>query len=148
MDWASASEIARAVSNGERSAISITEAALARIGRLNPKLNAFTGVIAKRARAKARAVDSARSEGKPLGPLVGVPFAVKNLFDVAGLATLAGSKINRDHKPAMRDATLVERLEAAGAVLSVRSTWANTPTTSPARTCTTAPRAIRTISSA
>jgi AtzE family amidohydrolase len=117
MDWASASEIARAVSNGERSAISITEAALARIGRLNPKLNAFTGVIAKRARAKARAVDSARSEGKPLGPLVGVPFAVKNLFDVAGLATLAGSKINRDHKPAMRDATLVERLEAAGAVL-------------------------------
>jgi aspartyl-tRNA(Asn)/glutamyl-tRNA(Gln) amidotransferase subunit A len=117
MDWASASEIACAVSNGERSAISITEAALARIDQLNPKLNAFTGVLAKRARAKARAVDSARSEGKAVGPLAGVPFAVKNLFDVAGLATLAGSKINRDHKPATRDATLVERLEAAGAVL-------------------------------
>jgi 1-carboxybiuret hydrolase len=117
MDWASASEIARAVANGERSAISVTEAALARIRQLNPKLNAFTGVVAKRARARARAVDSARSEGKALGPLAGVPFAVKNLFDVAGLATLAGSKINRDHQPAARDATLVERLEAAGAVL-------------------------------
>jgi AtzE family amidohydrolase len=117
MDWASASEIARAVANGERSAISVTEAALARIARLNPKLNAFTGMVAKRARAKARAIDSARSEGNALGPLAGAPFAVKNLFDVAGLATLAGSKINRDHKPSARDATLIERLEAAGAVL-------------------------------
>ena len=117
MDWASASEIARAVSDGERSAISVTEAALARIGKLNPKLNAFTGVVADRARKKARALDQARGEGKPLGPLAGVPFAVKNLFDVAGLATLAGSKINRDHAPSARDATLVERLEAAGAVL-------------------------------
>ncbi|MBX9824140.1 MAG: AtzE family amidohydrolase [Xanthobacteraceae bacterium] len=117
MDWTSAAEIARAVSSGERSAISITEAALARIDQLNPKLNAFSGVVAKRARATARAVDSAQSEGNALGPLAGVPFAVKNLFDVAGLATLAGSKINRDHKPAIRDATLIERLEAAGAVL-------------------------------
>ncbi|MET0921567.1 MAG: AtzE family amidohydrolase, partial [Xanthobacteraceae bacterium] len=52
-----------------------------------------------------------------LGPLAGVPFAVKNLFDIAGLPTLAGSKINRDAAPANRDATLIERLEAAGAVL-------------------------------
>ena len=50
-------------------------------------------------------------------PLAGVPFAVKNLFDVAGLPTLAGSKINRDLPPATRDAALIERLEAAGAVL-------------------------------
>ena len=52
-----------------------------------------------------------------LGPLAGVPFAVKNLFDVKGLSTRAGSKINRDLPPAPRDATLIERLEAAGAVL-------------------------------
>jgi 1-carboxybiuret hydrolase len=117
MDWASAAEIARAVSNGEQSAISVTEAAFARITKLNPKLNAFTEVVADRARAKARAVDQSRNDGKAPGPLAGVPFAVKNLFDVAGLATLAGSKINRDHKPAARDATLIERLEAAGAVL-------------------------------
>ena len=88
MDWASASEIARAVANGERSALAVTEAALARIKSLNPKLNAFTDVVANRARAKARALDQARSEGQPLGPLAGVPFAVKNLFDIKGLPTL------------------------------------------------------------
>ena len=55
--------------------------------------------------------------GKSAGPLAGVPFAVKNLFDVKGLSTRAGSKINRDLPPSPRDATLVERLEAAGAVL-------------------------------
>jgi AtzE family amidohydrolase len=117
MDWASASDIARAVADGERSAISVTEAALARIGTLNPGLNAFTAVVADRARKAARALDQARGEGKTLGPLAGVPFAVKNLFDVAGLATLAGSRINRGHAAAVRDATLIERLEAAGAVL-------------------------------
>ena len=58
-----------------------------------------------------------RAHGRRLGPLAGVPFAVKNLFDVAELATRAGSKINRDRKPAQRDATLIQRLEAAGAVL-------------------------------
>ena len=55
--------------------------------------------------------------GKHVGPLAGVPFAVKNLFDVAGLPTRAGSKINRDLTPPPRDATLIARLEAAGAVL-------------------------------
>ena len=55
--------------------------------------------------------------GAPPGPLAGVPFAVKNLIDVAGLPTLAGSKINRDHPPATTDAPLIARLEAAGAIL-------------------------------
>jgi aspartyl-tRNA(Asn)/glutamyl-tRNA(Gln) amidotransferase subunit A len=117
MDWASASEIARAVANGERSALAVTEAAIARTKSLNPKLNAFTDVVATRARAKAQAVDQARGQGQLLGPMAGVPFAVKNLFDVNGLRTLAGSKINRSHAPAARDATLIKRLEAAGAVL-------------------------------
>ncbi len=56
-------------------------------------------------------------QGKSAGPLAGVPFAVKNLFDVQGLPTRAGSKINRDFAPSSRDATLIERMEAAGAVL-------------------------------
>ena len=117
MDWASASEIARAVANGERSALAVTEAALGRIKSLNPKLNVFTDVVATRARAKARALDQARGAGQRLGPLAGVPFAVKNLFDIKGLPTLAGSKINRSHVPAAQDATLIVRLEAAGAIL-------------------------------
>ncbi|MEA3025746.1 MAG: 1-carboxybiuret hydrolase, partial [Alphaproteobacteria bacterium] len=117
MDWASASEIARAVADGERSALAVTEAALARIKSVNPKLNAFTDVVSDRARATARAVDQSRDAGQRLGPLAGVPFAVKNLFDVKGLRTLVGSKINRRRPPAARDATLIGRLEAAGAVL-------------------------------
>ena len=115
--WSQAGEIADAVVDGEVTAVEVTEAALARINRRNPALNAFTAVLADRALATADAVDNARTEGRSLGPLAGVPFAVKNLFDVAGLPTLAGSKINRDRAPAPRDATLIERLEAAGAVL-------------------------------
>jgi aspartyl-tRNA(Asn)/glutamyl-tRNA(Gln) amidotransferase subunit A len=80
-------------------------------------LNAFTDVIAERARSRAAAIDARRAKGEPVGPLAGVPFAVKNLFDVAGLPTRAGSKINRERPPAARDAPLIERLEAAGAVL-------------------------------
>jgi aspartyl-tRNA(Asn)/glutamyl-tRNA(Gln) amidotransferase subunit A len=105
------------VSSGATTALDATEAALARIAGLNPEFNAFTDVTAERARRRARAIDDDRTAGKPLGPLAGVPFAVKNLFDVAGLVTRAGSKINRDRPPAELDSPLIERLEAAGAVL-------------------------------
>ncbi len=113
----SAAETAQAVASSRLSALAATEAALARIARHDSVLNSFTDVTADRARAKARAVDAAIAAGQKAGPLAGVPFAVKNLFDVQGLVTRAGSKINRDLKPATRDATLIERLEAAGAVL-------------------------------
>jgi aspartyl-tRNA(Asn)/glutamyl-tRNA(Gln) amidotransferase subunit A len=115
--WASAGEIAGAVAAGEVTALAVTEAALARIEERNPALNAFTAITRERALAKACSLDAARAESRSPGPLAGVPFAVKNLFDVAGLATLAGSRINRDRAPAAHDATLVGRLEAAGAVL-------------------------------
>ena len=113
----SAADIAKAVAGGKLSALDATEAALARIKQHDGALNAFTDVTADRARAKARAIDADIAAGKDVGPLAGVPFAVKNLFDVAGLPTRAGSKINRDRAPAERDATLIERMEAAGAVL-------------------------------
>src|SRR5215475_2716995 len=114
---ASALDIARAVREGEATAGALVEAALDRIAALNPVLNAFTDVLADRARVRAAAVDARRAKGEPVGPLAGVPFAVKNLFDVAGLPTRAGSKINRDLPPAERDSLLIERLEAAGAML-------------------------------
>ena len=113
----SASEIAVAVRSGKVKARDVVEAALQRIALLNPKLNAFTNVTTERARAKAAEVDLAIAAGKDPGPLTGVPFAAKNLFDIAGIVTLAGSKINRAHKPATKDATLIARLEAAGAIL-------------------------------
>jgi AtzE family amidohydrolase len=112
-EWASAAEIATAVKEGRVSALSVTEAALARIMERDPVLNAFTDVVAERARKRAAEVDA----DKQKGPLAGVPFAVKNLFDVAGLPTRAGSKINRELAPSAHDSPLIERLEAAGAVL-------------------------------
>jgi 1-carboxybiuret hydrolase len=116
-DRLSATDIAKAVAGGKMTALDVTEAALARIARHDTILNSFTDVTIDRARSNAKAIDAAIAAGKPVGPLAGVPFAVKNLFDVAGLPTRAGSKINRDLPPASRDATLIERLEAAGAVL-------------------------------
>jgi 1-carboxybiuret hydrolase len=114
---ASAAEIANVVRAGSISASQVTEVVLAAIRTRGKALNAFTTVTEERARAKAAAVDARRAQGGALGALAGVPFAVKNLFDVEGLPTLAGSKINREHAAAARDATLIERLEAAGAVL-------------------------------
>ncbi len=116
-DFATAADITAAVASGRASAVGVIEAALARIRERDPLLNSFTAVTEQRALLRAQAIDAARASGEPIGPLAGVPFAVKNLFDVAGLPTLAGSKINRDNPPATRDATLIERLEAAGAVL-------------------------------
>src|SRR5215471_10079799 len=115
---ASAAEIAGAVRAGTTSAREVIDAVLAAIRTRGKALNAFTAVTEERARAKAAAIDARRAQGGTLGtlgPLAGVPFAVKNLFDVEGLPTLAGSKINREHPSAARDATLIERLEAAGA---------------------------------
>ncbi|WP_454616282.1 AtzE family amidohydrolase [Bradyrhizobium cenepequi] len=113
----SAADIVQAVATRKLSALEATEAALARIARHDSVLNAFTDVTADRARAKAKTVDAAIAAGQDIGPLAGVPFAVKNLFDVQGISTRAGSKINRDLPPATRDAILIERMEAAGAVL-------------------------------
>jgi aspartyl-tRNA(Asn)/glutamyl-tRNA(Gln) amidotransferase subunit A len=117
LSFAKAHEIAAAVSRGEVSARAVVEDALAIIGSRDQTLNAFTDVTAERALARAGAVDADRTAGKPVGPLAGVPFAVKNLFDVQGLPTRAGSKINRELPPAQHDSPLIEKLEAAGAIL-------------------------------
>jgi aspartyl-tRNA(Asn)/glutamyl-tRNA(Gln) amidotransferase subunit A len=117
LDFAKGHEIAAAVARGEVSARDVVEAALAVIETRGQTLNAFTDVTAERALARADAIDADRVAGKPVGPLAGVPFAVKNLFDVAGLPTRAGSKINRDLPPSPHDSPLIEKLEAAGAVL-------------------------------
>ena len=118
-DWslAPAAAIAAAVAEGRVSARGVVAAALARIERIDGRVNAFTDVLPARALARAEALDAARAAGQPAGPLAGVPFAVKNLFDIAGLPTRAGARINRERAPAARDAALVRRLEAAGAIL-------------------------------
>jgi 1-carboxybiuret hydrolase len=113
----SAQAVAEAVRTGAASAREIAREALSRVKARNGALGAFTDVTAARALAKADAIDAARARGLSLGPLAGAPFAVKNLFDVEGLPTRAGSKINRDRPRATADATVIARLEAAGGIL-------------------------------
>jgi amidase/aspartyl-tRNA(Asn)/glutamyl-tRNA(Gln) amidotransferase subunit A len=114
---ATAGAIAAAVHAGRRSAADEVETALARIAATDSSLNAFTEVLAERARTRAVSLDRMPAAERARLPLAGVPFAVKNLFDIEGLRTLAGSRIERDRAPAARDAILIRRLEAAGAVL-------------------------------
>ena len=110
-------DTAAAVRAGRLNAVEVTQAALDRIEARNGAINAFTAVTAERALAAAAAVDTALRSGRNPGPLAGVPFAVKNLFDVKGIVRLAGSRIDAARPPAARDATLVARLESAGAIL-------------------------------
>jgi amidase/aspartyl-tRNA(Asn)/glutamyl-tRNA(Gln) amidotransferase subunit A len=116
-----AGAMADAVRKREVSATELARASIERIAATDARINAFTAVTAERALRRAAEIDeriAAGGAGLPADlPLAGVPFAVKNLFDVAGLTTLAGSKIERDSAPAGADAVLLQRLEAAGAVL-------------------------------
>ncbi len=117
LDRADAVTTAAAVRGGQISALEVVTAALKRIEAQDRKLNCFTSVTAQTALADAEQVDRYLAGGVDPGPLAGVPFAVKNLFDIAGLTTLAGSKINAENAPATRDATAVAALKRAGAVL-------------------------------
>lgn len=110
-------ELLAAVAGGAVSAREVCEATIARIEETDGEVNAFTERTLARARAEADAVDARRARGEALPPLAGLPYAVKNLFDIEGVTTLAGSKINRELPPAREDAVLVQRLKAAGAVL-------------------------------
>ena len=111
-----AAKIAEAVRAKKVSAAEVIAAALKRIETFDKKTNAFTDVLAARAHEQAVLVDKRVAHSDTL-PLAGVPFAVKNLFDVKGIPTRAGSKINREREPARHDSILIERLEAQGAVL-------------------------------
>lgn len=116
LNWADAVSIATAVREGKISAVEVVSCALKRI-ETRRELNCFTAVTCDRAVADAEEIDHATSSGKDPGRFAGVPFAVKNLYDIAGLTTLAGSKINAENPPATQDATAVARLKQAGAVL-------------------------------
>lgn len=116
LDSADAVSIATAVQQREMSAVEVAQAAIRNI-EAHKELNCFTAVTAETALQDAELIDRAIASGNHLGSLAGVPFAVKNLYDVAGITTLAGAKINADNPPATCDATVVSRLKQAGAVL-------------------------------
>ncbi|MGE0799008.1 MAG: AtzE family amidohydrolase [Lautropia sp.] len=113
--------MSRAVRDGEIAATALAAASLDRIAATDGRINAFTEVTSARALRRAGQIDASLASPAAAAtralPLLGVPFAVKNLFDIAGLPTLAGSKIERDAPPAVEDCPLIRRLERAGAVL-------------------------------
>ena len=109
-------ELSEALAARHVSSHEATEAALSRIAETDGRLGAFLKVTAERARAQAAAADERAARGRRLGPLDGVPLALKDLFLTRGIETTAGSRILEGFIPPY-DATVVERLDAAGAVL-------------------------------
>lgn len=112
----SLAEASAGIAAGTLSPVALTEAALARIAALDPKLNAFITVTADRARRAAAAAEAEIKAGKRRGPLHGIPYALKDIYDVAGVRTTAHSKLLIDNV-AREDAASTARLEAAGMVL-------------------------------
>ncbi len=113
----SALAIAAAVRAGEITATAVTEQCLAGLAREGGALVAVTRILADRARAEAAAVDAVIAAGGDPGPLAGAPYGVKDLFDVIGLPTTAGSSLYADAPPATADAQAIVRLKEAGAIL-------------------------------
>ena len=114
--YASIAELAPRLAAKELSPVEVTEAALARIEALEPRLNAFIKVTAESARHAARAAEAAILAGNHLGPLHGIPLGIKDLYATRGVATTYGSPLYADWVPDF-DAAAVERLKRAGAVL-------------------------------
>ena len=117
----SATELGRLLANGEIGAVELTRAALDRIARVDPALGAFCLVLPDRALSRAADIDARRARGEALGPLAGLPIALKDYTPTAGLRTTYGSRLFADHVPA-RDAVIARRLAAAGAVLVGKTT--------------------------
>ncbi|MCH7969514.1 MAG: amidase [Chloroflexi bacterium] len=118
-----AREQARLIADGEISSVELVGAHLEQIEKVNPAVNAMVTMVAESAMEQAGAADKARSAGEELGPLHGLPIAIKDLQDTAGILTTHGSPIYKDNVPA-RDALIVERVKNAGAIIVGKS---NTP---------------------
>jgi amidase len=123
LHWRTARGLARAIRDRELSAREVVTAHLDRIARVNPCLNAIVTLDAERALAEASAADARSARGEPLGALHGLPVAVKDLEDTAGMRTTYGSPMFADHVP-VADTLMVARLRAAGAIVVGKT---NTP---------------------
>jgi Asp-tRNA(Asn)/Glu-tRNA(Gln) amidotransferase A subunit family amidase len=123
--WMPAAELASAIKRKRLSPVEVVRSALARIERLNPRLNAYVTVTAEQALRAARAAERAlMRRGARLGPLHGVPFSTKDLVITKGVRTTFGTPLYADNVPT-EDAPMVERLKAAGAIQLGKT---NTPT--------------------
>jgi Asp-tRNA(Asn)/Glu-tRNA(Gln) amidotransferase A subunit family amidase len=118
-----ATDLAVAIRTRTLSPVEVTEAVLARIEAINPRVNAYATVAGERALAAARAAEAAVTAGTPLGPLHGVPISFKDLTPTAGIRTTFGSKVFEHFVPE-EDAAIVERVRRAGAIILGKT---NTP---------------------
>src|ERR1700760_4426704 len=109
-------EVSKAVQKKEVSPVELTRACLERIERLNPTLKAFITVTDSSALEEARKAEAEITRGEWKGPLHGVPLAIKDLVETAGVKTTAASAVLKDYTPTA-DAEVVRRLKAAGAIL-------------------------------
>ncbi|MBL0898655.1 MAG: amidase [Reyranella sp.] len=116
LHWMPVGEAARTIAAKKLSPVDLTRALLDRIGRLDPKLNAFIRVDGEAALQAAQAAETEAMAGRLRGPLHGVPVGIKDIIDVAGLPTTCHSKVRADHM-ATADAVCVERLRGAGAIV-------------------------------
>ena len=116
MTTTSATELASALQKGEITSVECTTAFLDRIGSTNPTINAFLSVDRDGALAKAEAVDTARAQGKPLGPLAGLPVAVKDVLCTTDQKTTCASRMLETYEPPY-DADVVRRLREADAII-------------------------------
>jgi len=123
LHWRTARELARAIRDRELSAREVVAAHLERIAEVNPRLNAIVTLDGERALAEADLADARIARREPLGPLHGLPVAVKDLENTAGMRTTYGSRLFADHVPAS-DALMVARLREAGAIIVGKT---NTP---------------------
>lgn len=111
-------DIQGGLAGGELSAREIARATLDGIARVNPQINAWTHITEKRMFAEADQIDALIRTGQPLPALAGIPYAVKNLFDVAGETTIAGAKLFSDSAQARQDSWAIRQIQAAGGMLS------------------------------
>lgn len=114
--YASTTELAQAIRNGDISSREVIDAYLQRIEEVNPKINAVVQLVSKEARAQAKEADAAQKRGEIKGPLHGVPMTVKDMVETAGVICTAGTKGRATFIPT-QDATVVARLHNAGAIL-------------------------------
>ncbi|MCE0844815.1 AtzE family amidohydrolase [Buttiauxella sp. A2-C1_F] len=118
MNALSIRDIQQGLAIGEFSAQELAQLTLAKIEQANSEINAFTEITASRLLQEAAAIDQLRVRGETLPPLAGVPYAVKNLFDIKDVTTLAGAELFSMQSPASTDAFAIKKLNAAGAMLS------------------------------
>ena len=133
LNWLSASDAVRAIRDGAFSAEQLAQACLARIREVDGEVQAWTHLDEAHALGQARARDLDRAEGRPTGPLHGLPVGIKDIFDTCDMPTEDGTVLHAGRTPA-HDAKAVELLRAAGAVIMGKTVTTECATYSPGKT--------------